>query len=300
MTASTPTENEAIFRPRRLMVGIGGLVVIAVGLLIASPLWTFSLPRFNDAIWSRPLFVVALIIAAAGEVYLLGLGILTIAGTFRGLPSLTVTPRGISLKTVFRTRWADQGSLAPFELATRQQGFPRTVIVATSRIVGTGVSRNLLRRKKLTIPDHFRTPIGAIVANLKACHARAAGVSQAHYPDAAVAMAAREARFGVAGFKLPWLTFAIFAVLVAVFACEQIFAVAPAVGVFSPSVATLEALGGLDKTGVLATGEWYRLFTAPLLHAGILHLVNNDVALLLVGFVLEKSWLGAPGSSPSS
>ncbi|HET7233422.1 MAG TPA: rhomboid family intramembrane serine protease, partial [Longimicrobium sp.] len=35
-------------------------------------------------------------------------------------------------------------------------------------------------------------------------------------------------------------------------------------------------------------GEWWRLFTAPLMHAGLLHLLFNGMALLALGGLVER------------
>jgi rhomboid protease GluP len=87
--------------------------------------------------------------------------------------------------------------------------------------------------------------------------------------------------------KLPWLTFALLAVLILIFVIENAFPVSPGKDL-SPSVATLLAMGGLSRDAVLTNGEWYRLFTAPLLHGGVIHILGNSVALLLGGRLLEQ------------
>jgi rhomboid protease GluP len=76
------------------------------------------------------------------------------------------------------------------------------------------------------------------------------------------------------------------AVLVAAFVVEGKFAVAPAVK-HSPSLSTIFALGVLSRDAVTVAGEWYRLFTAPLLHASTAHLAGNGIALVFGGWVLE-------------
>lgn len=95
-----------------------------------------------------------------------------------------------------------------------------------------------------------------------------------------------------AGF--PWLTCTMIAALTLVFAAEHLFAVAPWHGALAPDVLTLIALGGLDQASVTA-GDWFRLWTAATLHADILHLVFNSVALYIGGAVLEgllgRAWL---------
>jgi rhomboid protease GluP len=97
--------------------------------------------------------------------------------------------------------------------------------------------------------------------------------------------------------SFPILTTGILAVLVAVFAAEIGFGVDAWSGPLRPSVKTLVAFGGLSQNLVLQSGEWYRLFSAPFLHADAFHLAMNAVALLLAGRVLERligrAWFGA-------
>ncbi|MEO6920771.1 MAG: rhomboid family intramembrane serine protease [Collimonas sp.] len=86
----------------------------------------------------------------------------------------------------------------------------------------------------------------------------------------------------------PWLTYGLLAILAAVFAAEQIYAVAPSSGLLAPSVQTLVALGGLTYDKVVQGGEWYRIFSATLLHGDLFHLIFNGVALWMAGVVLEN------------
>jgi rhomboid protease GluP len=102
-----------------------------------------------------------------------------------------------------------------------------------------------------------------------------------------IATAPEKASVRLTDFGWPWVTFALLAVLVIVFGLEDAFAVVPGRGL-DPTVGTLFVLGGLSRTAVLSGGEWYRLFTAPLLHANVGHVVFNCVALLLGGRLLER------------
>src|SRR5262249_32482124 len=75
--------------------------------------------------------------------------------------------------------------------------------------------------------------------------------------------------------------------LVAMFAAELAFGVEPTKGLLEPSVRTLLALGGLQYTAAVGSEEWYRMFLAPLMHAGPVHLLLNGIALYLAGRILE-------------
>lgn len=81
---------------------------------------------------------------------------------------------------------------------------------------------------------------------------------------------------------------ALLTVLVVAFTIENTSAVTPAARGLTPSIATLVAFGALSHKLVLSYGEWYRLFTASLLHANLAHIVGNGVALLWGGWLLER------------
>ncbi len=93
------------------------------------------------------------------------------------------------------------------------------------------------------------------------------------------------------------LTYSLLAALLAVFVCEYVFRVSPETGILDPSIQTLIALGALDKALVIEGGEWWRLFSAPLLHGGPIHIALNGVALFFAGAVLEnvigRAWFAA-------
>jgi rhomboid protease GluP len=94
----------------------------------------------------------------------------------------------------------------------------------------------------------------------------------------------------------PWLTYALLALLAIVFACELMFAV-DANQTGSPSVLTLAYMGGNIGNRIWRNGEWWRLFTAAFLHAGVAHIALNGVVLWMAGTALERivgwRWLGA-------
>jgi len=98
----------------------------------------------------------------------------------------------------------------------------------------------------------------------------------------------RPAQVALARDRFPLLTVAMLAVLAAVFACELIYGVEPWSGLLAPNIRTLVALGGLNKTLVLQSGEWHRIFSAMLLHGDALHLALNGLCLYLAGTMLES------------
>jgi rhomboid protease GluP len=94
--------------------------------------------------------------------------------------------------------------------------------------------------------------------------------------------------------RLPLATVLVIAGLVAAFAIE-ISALRAGAGQ-GIDIATLIALGGETRELVL-NGEWYRVFTAALLHGDLLHLLLNCFALYLAGAFVERlvgwTWLVA-------
>ncbi|EJJ29210.1 rhomboid family intramembrane serine protease [Rhizobium sp. CF142] len=85
----------------------------------------------------------------------------------------------------------------------------------------------------------------------------------------------------------PLFTYALIGILVAVYVCELVFGVdMPKAG--SPSTRTLLVLGGTFRPSIIADSEWWRLFTAPLLHGSPLHLAVNCISLWFAGGIFER------------
>jgi membrane associated rhomboid family serine protease len=80
----------------------------------------------------------------------------------------------------------------------------------------------------------------------------------------------------------PLFTYALIALLVAIYFGELTFGVDASNG-GTPSVQTLFILGGTMRQTVVDGGQWWRLFTAPLMHGSVLHLAFNCFALWLAG-----------------
>jgi len=219
---------------------------------------------------------------------LIAFAMIVLVGRIRGLPRLALRGEGLELETLFGMKWANWDSLGDFAIETIYAGpLRRSVSMATAAITGPSVSVKLRRAAKLSIPDAFATPLAEIATALNARRAHALGLAVA--PSAATPpQVAPERQFGAAGANIPWLSFVILAVLVAVFVAEQVFAVGPAGPLLRPSLATLQALGGVDRSLVFEEGEWYRLFTAPLLHGDVMHILFNGIALVMAGFLLER------------
>lgn len=86
--------------------------------------------------------------------------------------------------------------------------------------------------------------------------------------------------------RIPWFTLALSGVLTVRFLAELRSAtdyLAP----YSPGHFTLLAAGASSRDQVLGQGEWWRLFTATMLHGSPEHLIGNLVTFLTVGILLE-------------
>ena len=83
------------------------------------------------------------------------------------------------------------------------------------------------------------------------------------------------------------MTYILMVVLACIYACEVAFGVEPLVK-GEPTLTTLLVFGGTFRDSVFVDGQWWRLFTAPLLHANLLHLVFNLIALWFAGKLLER------------
>jgi rhomboid protease GluP len=92
--------------------------------------------------------------------------------------------------------------------------------------------------------------------------------------------------------RFPLVASAILVVLCAIFAAEYKLG-----GSWDISVPTLHEMGGLSQNAVFQAGEWYRLFSAPLLHGNLIHLLANGVSLVFAGMMLEhiigRAWFAA-------
>ena len=95
---------------------------------------------------------------------------------------------------------------------------------------------------------------------------------------------------------IPMATMGLIAILTVIFWVE-INVAGDFAAPLTPSRQASQMLGAIDARLVLGGGEWWRLFTAPLLHGGLSHLIGNCVVLGMIGFFLEplvgSFWFGA-------
>ena len=275
--------GEKVYYPQKAKAWWDIVIVLLIGLLAAAEalssliLWISKgeMPSFGS------------FFLTVSAICFIGMGVLLIFSALRGLPRLRLDAEGVRLETALGTRWGHWASLGPFVLTSEEIGlFKRRVLSARTDIIGPATSHNLQRSKKLIISDAFVTPIDAIVVDLQSRSAQAMGTPAELTLQGAPEDVGKE--FGIADFKIPWLTFIILGALAAAFGVEQIFAIDGVGPLFPPSMVSLLALGGLNPAAVLSRGEWYRLFTAPLLHADLNHLILNGIALVMAGYLLER------------
>jgi rhomboid protease GluP len=256
-----------------------GLVLFGVGLLGLIPLWKISKWMSGGAMPDYRAFAGLLVLLC------FPLGLICFVNALRGLPRLVIGPSGVKLESATGAKWANWDSLAPFALKITYVGRSRREIrTGTAKVVGYNASKGPLRLKTFAIPDYFEAPIATVVSELNAARGRALGESIA---PLAATTESKETPVGLVGFRLPWLTLGLLTLLIVIFIFEIRFAVTPGARL-TPSVPTLFAFGALSRTAVLSGGEWYRLFTAPLLHASLAHITGNAIALLLGGILLER------------
>ncbi len=95
---------------------------------------------------------------------------------------------------------------------------------------------------------------------------------------------------------IPFFTTGLLLVLFLIFSAEQYFEPSVTPG-FDVGGTTLTALGALDSLLAGGQGEWWRVATAPFLHASFVHILSNGAVLLIIGAVLEKligrAWMAA-------
>ena len=96
--------------------------------------------------------------------------------------------------------------------------------------------------------------------------------------------------------KTPYLTVGLATLLALIFIFEQTggLPVGPGMDLHHFS---LVAAGGMSRDLVFERGEWWRIFTAPLLHANLSHIVGNVLVMLFAAITLERlmgrAWLAA-------
>lgn len=110
-------------------------------------------------------------------------------------------------------------------------------------------------------------------------------------------------------WRPPVATLALAALLVCGFVVQLVGHDGPREGLFGTNAVAARAFGALDPE-LVQGGQWWRIATSALLHADALHLVLNEIALVLGGLLLEPLlgplwiaalfWCGVAGGGVAS
>ena len=96
--------------------------------------------------------------------------------------------------------------------------------------------------------------------------------------------------------RLPWCT-ALFTAWSVYEFTRDLRCATDSAGAAAPGHFTLLGAGASSSALVLGSGEWWRLFTAPFLHASVAHLSGNLFVLVVAGLILEpvvgSGWFAA-------
>jgi len=253
--------------PKKTRMGWYGLIMLVCGGFMAVAEWPKPV---SPAAAGQPVGDLATDISA-GVLIIMSLPLVVL--WIRRLPRLTLDGDVLSLQTLFRTVSVRRDQLGPFTPGSQFIG-KREVATATAMTSGGP------KPKRMVISDVFETPLPDILAAISAWQGHAVNAALRIEPVAVRPM-------GDPRYRGAWLTWLMLAIFGAVFVIEQMAAVAPADRWATPSVVTLDVLGALSWAQV-AAGDWFRLFTAPFLHAGPVHLLFNAIAFALAGPALER------------
>ena len=103
--------------------------------------------------------------------YMIWFGGTLIIGAARRSIGMTVTLDGISVATIFGTRWADWSCLGPFVEGSFNAGKQGILPCVTAPVVGPDVSKNLLHKHTFLIANVFGVPNHRLVEDLNTARA---------------------------------------------------------------------------------------------------------------------------------
>jgi hypothetical protein len=148
--------TDIVFGPNRVIGSVGCGFVFLVGALTLS--YSVAL------LWAGKGFIVAVPLMIVG-ILIVTWELRAFRGLLRGLPSVTVSDFGVVITTVFDVEWAEWSSLTDFVLGYEIHA-KGIVQQARSTIVGTGVSRNLRKKKEFIITAQYVPSLDIMVAEL--------------------------------------------------------------------------------------------------------------------------------------
>lgn len=225
------------------------------------------------------------------SLFFLGVAWLVLRPLFSTVPVLSVGPQGVSgfLLQGHTVPWSE---ISDVQHAT-VQGQPIVTLVLHPGAPSLARTRSLLR-----LGQHRNVTLGplrkadrepALAAVMQAFRRYAGAQSQAAaraLMDAAVTETEFHERLR-ARTPSTWALYAVMAVNVGVWLLNLL----DGLSAMQPSSAELFAWGANSTTAVVRDGEWWRLLTATVLHAGVMHLALNMVALWDAGRQVCR-WFG--------
>lgn len=225
------------------------------------------------------------------SLFFLGIAWLVLRPLFSAVPVLTVGPQGVGgfLLKGHTVPWSE---ISDVQHAT-VQGQPIATLVLHQGAPSLARTRSWLCRGR-----HRNIPLGSLpradrepaLAALMQGFRRYAGAQ-----SQAAARALMDAAVSDTGFherlreRTPstWALYAVMAVNVGVWLLNLL----DGLSAVKPASAELFAWGANSTTAVVRDGEWWRLLTATALHAGVMHLALNMVALWDAGRQVCR-WFG--------
>lgn len=226
-----------------------------------------------------------------------GIGALvTLPNLLSRRPALVLAPSGICIPGFAQETvpWSAVRDLGRFRHKSADTLVVKLDQAAASRLTRGGLWRLLPKSLRgsginMTVPLHVLKGNPDAIMRQCVAYVSAARVQQRETASGQFrAMPAEDRPQPVAAAAgRPVFTFALMALLALVYGGELVFGVdAPSSG--APSVQSLAVLGGVIGERVWQDGEWWRLATAPLLHADLAHIGFNGLALWLAGALLER------------
>ncbi|QKD02028.1 rhomboid family intramembrane serine protease [Mesorhizobium loti] len=207
------------------------------------------------------------------------MGSITLRRLLTRAPALVLSPQGLEVPSV--------GNLIPWSAIAKlsEVSTKRAVILrlAVDPAYAQSVPRPwyaLQRGRKLTLSIPISQVDAAGMDITQLCR-----TYMAAQPTALNAVQEQDGRDLAPPATQPLASYGLIALLVVIYCAELTFAINPNQG-GAPSTQTLVALGGMFRS-LIWSGQWWRLVTATLMHASIVHLLGNGFALWRAGLLLE-------------
>lgn len=223
-----------------------------------------------------------------------------------GRPIAILTSEGMICPSIFEgvLSWNAVRSGELISFGRSSQSFLRVTLYpgAGAGLNWKGLLGWMLARRGSSAPTLFQLAVGSrskdterfyeiLKANIDA--AKAARPAESNFrqldaQDADIAVnAITQDKLDETTATFPSVTLALTGLLAVIFVAEVVASGGNDGKAWAPSIQTLVQFGGIAKAAV-SQGQWWRVFSAPLLHASIAHLLFNCTALWIVGLRFER------------